>query len=85
MKSFSTAGQGNSNEECFDLKVVANGSQLLTCGSANCLRLWDISRGQIVNYIQSGSLSMYCIGLSHNEKIAVTGQGDSGLSLWNLN
>lgn len=80
-----TAGQGGSSEECYDLRIVNNGSQMLTCGSANSLRLWDIGKGQMISQVQSGSLGMYCIGLSHNGRSAVTGQGDCGLSLWNLN
>jgi len=59
--------------------------QLLTCGSHNKVKLWDLSRGQIINEWLSGSIGTHTVAISHNGKTAVSGSGDSSLSIWNLN
>jgi WD40 repeat protein len=75
----------NTSEECFDLKLVGGGQEILTCGANNKIKLWDVARGQIINEAVAGSMGAFTIGVAANAKMAITGHGDSGLSVWNLN
>ncbi|KAE8694367.1 Transducin family protein / WD-40 repeat family protein isoform 2 [Hibiscus syriacus] len=58
--------------------------QLLTCGSDEVIRLWDVSSGECLHVYEKTGLGMVSCGWSPDGKWIVSGLNDKSICMWEL-
>ena len=64
------------------LKFSPDGTRLLSGGGGGLIRLWDLSRGQVVQTYKSHRISVQSVDFSPNGHLIVSGGLDRRVHLW---
>jgi serine/threonine protein kinase len=69
--------------EC--VRILGDGSRLITCGADGAVRTWDLHSGRLVKELDGHTEMVRCIGLFANDsRLLLTASRDSTVRLWDV-
>lgn len=67
-----------------DILFSNNGSQLISCGMDNIIKLWSVGDWKEINAIEAHEHSANSIALSPEENLLISGSSDFTIALWDF-
>jgi len=69
--------------EC--VRVLGDGTRLITCGADGAVRIWDLSTGRLVKQLDGHTELVRCVGLfADDTRFILTASRDSTVRLWDV-
>jgi WD40 repeat protein/serine/threonine protein kinase len=82
-ESYPTSFQGHRGR-VWDLALSPDGSQLLTAGADNSVRLWDVASGDQIALFDRHAAQVYAVAFSSDGSRAVSGDADGNLIVYDI-
>lgn len=71
-------------QQTYDAIITKNGENLITCGSAENIKVWNLRTKELVRYFKGSDRPIRSIALSPDEKMIACGKDDSSMIIFNF-
>ncbi len=68
----------------YDVVVIENQKQAITCSFDKKIRVWDLSNGKVIKVLEGHKQGVYALALVPQSDLVISASLDSTLKLWNL-
>lgn len=66
------------------IAVNPNGKTIVSCGGDRTIKVWDLSKGEVISTLKGHSQKVNVVAISPDGKTLVSGSDDNNIKVWNL-